>query len=177
MAALDDYPLFVAPHHLASKGRKNWNAEEATEYREWLIGVLDERVEGLKKRMKEPCGASPSDHLMALGEKSTALLMTPSFSEEGPMGRRLTNAGYALAADMGLLVAKYLFQALPDKLRWQTIRKPRSEMSYNLPVIVGFSWTYLDPVGGSIAEAAAVVRGEKGADVWKQIYEFWVAKG
>lgn len=176
MTNLNEYPLFIPPDHLTSKGRENWNAKEATEYREWLLEVLDERVEELAKGLEEPPGASPSDHLMALGEKAAALLETAPFSEEGPTGRRLTNTGYALAADMGLLVAKYLLQELPETLRWETIRKPKSELSYNLPVLEGFSFNYLDPVGGSTAEASAILRGERRADTWKRMYEFWVEK-
>jgi hypothetical protein len=171
-----EYPLFIPPNHLVSKGRAHWNAKEATEYKEWLLGVLDERVAELENRLEEPCGASPADHLMALGRKAVLLLMDAPFSEDAPAGRRLTNLGYALAADMGLLVAKYLLQAFPNRLRWEIIRKPKSEISYNLPVLEGFSFNYLEPVGGSTAEAFAILRGQRGADTWKRIYEFWVEK-
>lgn len=173
---IDEYPLFVPPDRLTSKGRENWSATEAAEYRDWFLGVLETRVGELTKKLEEPCGNSPSDHLRALGEKAVLLLKKAPFSEESPTGRRLTNKGYALAADMGLLVAKYLLLQLPDKLRWETIRKPKSELSYNLPVLKGFSFNYLDPVGGSTAEASAVLRGQRDADTWKRIYEFWVDK-
>ena len=173
---LNEYPLFIPPDHLASKGRENWSAKEATEYREWLLGVLDERVEELTRLLEEPTGASPSDHLMALGEKAASLLGKAPFSEDGPIGRTLTNAGYALAADMGLLVAQYLLKAAPDKLRWETVRKPKRDLSYNQPVLEGFSFTYLDPVGGSIGEAFGILQGKREADAWKRTYEFWVEK-
>ena len=177
MTTLKEYPLFIAPAHLASKGRKNWTAQEAAEYRQWLLGVLNERIEGLVTKLEEPCGALPSDHLMALGNKVVPLITNEPFSENDPTGRKLTNMGYALAADMGLLVAYYLLKALPDKLSWEIIRKPKSELSYNLPVLQGFSFNYLDPIGGSVAEAFAILRGQKGADIWKRIYEFWKNKG
>lgn len=176
MNSIDKYPLFIPPAHLSIKGRANWNAKEATEYREWLLGVIDKRTEELIKKLEEPSAGTPSEHLMALGRKVTPILFDIPFSEITPSGRRLTNNGYALAADMGLMVAKYLLQKLPDKLRWETIRKPKSELSYNLPVLKGFSLNYLEPIGGSISEASAILRNQRGPDTWKRIYEFWLEK-
>ena len=47
-------------------------------------------------------------------------------------------------------------------------------MSFNLPVLVGFNnGMYLDPVGGSIAEAIAVLRGDRDYRVRFGILEHW----
>jgi len=170
----DKYPLFMPPGDLVNTGRENWNAKEAASYQDWLLGVFPKRVNELLLRFEEPRGAKPSEHLMALGEKVERLLKEAPFSEESSTGKRLTNLGYALAADMGLLVADYLLKALPDNLSWKIIRKPKSELSYNLPVLEGFSFNYLEPIGGSVAEAFGILRGNKSADIWKNSYEFWV---
>ena len=172
---LSDYPLFVPPETLAKKGRENWSGDEANQYRDWLIGVLPNRVNELTNRLEEPLGSPPPEHLLRLGTKISQILGNAPFSEGGPVGRRLTNQGYAIAADVGLLVADYLLKEHAGKLRWEIMKKPK-ELSYNLPVLQGFSGNYLDPVGGSTAEAAAVLRGKRGPDTWKRIYEFWVAK-
>jgi hypothetical protein len=174
---LSDYPLFMPPDHLAVKGRERWNAKEANEYRQWMLGVQNARVEALKKLLGVPSEGSFSDRLMMAGEEVAKILQDAPFSEESPVGRRLTNRGYAISADMGLLVASYLIERLNGKIRWEVIRKPKTELSYNLPVLMGFSSTYLDPVGGSIAEAQALLRGQRGGDAWRRIYEYWLAKG
>ena len=171
-----EYPLFAPPAHLSAKGRKNWTAREAKEYRDWLLGVFDDRIKSLITRLGVPFGDTPTEHLLSVGERAKTLLLGAPFSEESPGGRKLTNLGYALAADLGLLVAKYLLDRAGDVLRWEIIRKPKSELSYNLPVLEGFGFNYLDPIGGSTAEASAVLRGQRGADAWQRIYEFWLKK-
>jgi hypothetical protein len=173
---LDDYPLFVPPEHLTRKGRRNWNAQEANEYKDWIKGILDKRLEELTMRFEEPLGDNPSLHLNALGKKVVSSLKASPFSEESPVGRTLTNFGYALAADMGLLVAFYLLKTLKGKIYWETVAKPKSEASYNLPVLRGFSNNYLDPIAGSIAESSAVLRGKRGTDAWNRIFEYWVQR-
>lgn len=172
----DCYPLFVPPEHLAKKERSKWSQKEAKEYRDWLLGVQESRVAELIVKLDQPLLGEPTKDLITLGKKVADLLVRSPFSEDRFGVRSLTKLGYALAADMGLLVAQYLLSAKPEKLKWETVRKPKSDVSYNLPVIVGFSYSYLDPVGGSIAEASAVLRGQRDADAWLKIYEFWIDK-
>ena len=172
----DHYLPFVPPDHLANKERANWNQKEAKEYRDWLLSVQQARVEELLRRLDAPRAGKPAAHLDMLGSKVADLLGKSPFSEDSSGGRKLTKLGYALAADMGLLIAQYLLSVRPEKLKWEIVRKPKSELSYNLPVIAGFSNNYLDPIGGSIAEASAILRGQRGPDAWRKIYEFWVEK-
>jgi hypothetical protein len=151
-----------------------WSAKEAREYKDWLMSSMDGRIRRLVQMFDEPLRLDGRDHLTALGKKVSRAFKDAPFSEDSPGGRRLTNAGYALAADMGLLVALYLLRAHPGTIRWETIRKPKSEVSYNLPVLEGFAnGNYLDPVGGSTAEAAAILRGQRGPDAWVRVLEFW----
>ncbi len=171
-----EYPLFVPPEHLAVKGRTNWSAKEAREYKEWLLSVLDERVDALMEALEELERSNPVEHLEALGLKAAAHLADVPFSEESPTWRQLTNRGYALAGDIGLLVARYLLRDAPKKLRWEVLRKPKSELAYNLPVLEGFSSNnYMDPIGGSIAEAWGILRGNKGGDIWCISYQHWMS--
>jgi hypothetical protein len=87
----------------------------------------------------------------------------------------LSDAGYALGGDVGLLVAKLLTHSHPA-LRWQVLRAPKSDLSYNLPVLVGFvDKQILEPVGGGIGEARALVKGKRGSDAWAEMYEYWSA--
>jgi hypothetical protein len=170
---MKDYPLFVPPEHLVKKHPKEWSSEEAKEYKEWLLEVLDERV----KYLIDTLGNFPSDaledYLIMIGEQVVELLLSNDFSEAGQNGRKLNNRGYALAADMGLLVAKFLLEKHKNNVYWEIIKKPKTELSYNLPVLKGFRFNYLDPISGSTAEASAILRGQRGADAWKKIFLFW----
>jgi hypothetical protein len=44
-------------------------------------------------------------------------------------------------------------------------------MSYNLPVFEGIGPVTFEPVGGAVAEAHAVLRGDRNDDIWKRMYE------
>lgn len=172
-----EYPLFVPPEYLAEKGTKDWSAKEAREYKVWMLGVLDDRVEAMMEFLGEPTGANPAEHLAALGRRASSLLREVPFSEESPTGRQLTNAGHALAADMGLATARYLLCAAPDRISWDTVRRPKADLSYNMPVLKGFSsGVYLDPVGGSIAEACGILYGKRRGDAWRKTYEHWLSQ-
>jgi hypothetical protein len=172
---MDEYPLFLPPKHLATRQPYEWSRAEADEYRLWLTSSIDERVATLLKFLGLSTVLRTEDageFLSSVGCKASEILMEDDFSEEGARGRRLTNRGYALAADIGLLVASILLKVCKD-IHWTTLRKPKSELSYNLPVLVGFMNNYLDPVGGSTAEASAILRGHRDADAWRNMLVFW----
>ncbi len=172
-----EYPLFIPPLHLAKKNRRDWSKNEAEEYKDWMLGVSTQRAETLYKWLNTPPGQfSPEQHLRELGTKVANLLKSGPFSVRTSGSSSLSKYGYAIAADMGLVVAEYLFTVRPSDLEWKVVRRPRSDMSYNLPVIVGFGSVYLDPVGGSVAEAHAILRGERDSDIWEKIYSHWRVK-
>lgn len=51
-------------------------------------------------------------------------------------GRELTTEGEYLAADLAMLFARCLIERDPS-LRWQVLTRPKSEVSYLLPVVMG----------------------------------------
>lgn len=190
MPSTEPYPLFIPPAPLHPKDRREWSPKEAQAYYDWLLSILKERTDSLLTYFGEQLG-EPEETLMRMGEKVAAALRTQEFfehSEGEPIllkqkhvvvtegGPTLTNRGYALAADMGLLVARLLLEACGSKLRWEILKKPKREFSFNLPVLVGFDKLFLEPVGGCITEAQAVLRGQEGPDVWKRTFVFWKAK-
>lgn len=170
---MPNYPMFLPPEHLSNRIAKEWSLQEAGEYKDWLLSSLDDRVQFLVSYLDVVDDSDIENFLTEAGIQAVRLLKEDSFSEDGPRGKRLSNLGYALAADMGLLVAKLLVENHGDQIHWNIIRKPKSEMSYNLPVLTGFKGNYLDPIGGSAAEANAILRGERDANTWKNIYVFW----
>jgi len=87
----------------------------------------------------------------------------------------LTNIGYSLAADIGLLTARQVCSAVGEKVRWEIVKRPRSDVSYNLPVLKGFGRDSYDPVGVSVADAVAVLSGRRSPDVWVKVFDSCVA--
>ena len=176
--AEEAYPKFVPPDAVASRSHRDWSRKEAEIYSDWLMGAASERVNGLLAFLGMSNGsASGRDLLLEAGTLVARKLMQDDFSEAQPDGaRRLSDAGYALAADMGLLTARLLQEATMDSVRWEILRKPKSDASYNLPVLTGFGSLILDPVGGSVAEATGILIGRRGPDAWARILDFWKGK-
>jgi len=165
------YRLFIPPIRLAEKTPRDWTKREADAYMRWVIESVEERVAALLSYLGEQCGDDAEDLLLRVGNKVEVLLHDDQFATEGDTGFQLTNQGYALAADVGLLVAKLLLRDTGSALKWSVVRKPKSDMSYNLPVLIGFGERdYLEPVGVSVAYSHAILRGDRSSDVWAKLY-------
>ena len=168
----DYYPAFVPPGDLSATEPRSWTKNQADAYFNWLMSVKQERVEALLDFSGEKW---PRYHveqdLLRIGTKATQFLQLDEFSNQ----HDLLNSGYAFAADLGLLVAEMLIVTDPS-IRWTVLRKPKSDLSYNLPVLCGFGVLTLDPISGSIAEASGILRGERSGEVWREIYCFWLEK-
>ncbi len=173
------YPLFNPPSPLSDKSHREWSKAEAEGYSNWLIRSIDYRTDDLLHYFSLDASAwEPRTLLLRLGTLVAERLGEAEFSEGKLDGTRgLTNAGHALAADLGLLTARLLLQANAGTIRWEVVRKPKSDISYNLPVLAGFSnMLTLDPVGGSVAEAQAVLAGRRSSDAWARILDFWSSR-
>ena len=172
------YPLLIPPAPLSTKGHRDWSSKEADEYKAWLISSLEQRISAVLDYFQiTEDGLSGADLLLRLGELATDVLSDSEFSTSEADGTRsLTNAGHAVAADLGLVVARMLIEEGGGKVQWRVMRKPKSDMSYNLPVLSGFGRLTLDPVGGSVAEAHGVLGGRRGSDAWARVLEFWSEK-
>lgn len=168
------YPSFTVPSEHAAKPVADWSAGEAARYLTWLTTAIDKRVTGLLAFL----GVSEDEDrslLQQVGDRASWVLRKPEFSKLGEP-RGLTESGYALAADLGLLVAQRLCRRLPH-LRWEVVRRPRRDASYNQPVLKGFGAMHFDPVRGSVAEALRVARGEAEGNAWLRIFDHWEARG
>jgi hypothetical protein len=172
-----NYPLFIPPGELAEGNRREWSAKQANEYRDWLISQIEHRTRALLTYFGEEYDTTkPEDMLAKLGKKVSELLCQRQFST-GPGERpQLTSQGYALAADMGLLIARLICEQYPEVVRWSVLRKPKSDMSYNIPILEGIGPVTFDPVGGAIAEAFGILRGDRQDDAWLKVYKFAVEK-
>jgi hypothetical protein len=163
-----DYPLFIPPGRLGEVTPSEWSRSEVSDYAVWLQSVMTARIRGLLGYFGAVEDSTPGSLLDALGASVAAALLREPFSED----RRLTNRGYALAADMGLLLAAALLDLHPT-LRWDVVRKPKSDVSYNLPVLVGFGAAQFDPIQISTTQAFGILRGSKDGTTWKVLHERW----
>lgn len=173
---MEEYPLFIPPLELCSKDSREWNLQEARQYKDWQLASIDERVSFLLKFLNIPerDNQGVEEFLSEVGNKVAQYLQQKEFSKCDSEEQDLTNKGYALAADMGLLLAKLLLEECRDKIRWRVLRRPKSHASYNLPVLEGFKLNPLEPVGGSIAEAYGILRKNKDGNIWRDSYVYWL---
>ncbi|GAB4562904.1 MAG: hypothetical protein Tsb0020_11630 [Haliangiales bacterium] len=172
------YQLFAPPEEIASKPHRDWSKKEAQRYFAWLTECLEQRVAGLFDFLgiaqAKPMGAR--ELLADVGTRAAKALADPAYSKMGKDGEPvLTNLGYSLAADIGLLTAKLILDVVGDQVKWDILRKPKSDVSYNLPVLTGIGWDTYDPVGVSVADAAAVLAGRRTSDAWVKVFDSCVA--
>jgi hypothetical protein len=171
------YPLFVPPSEVAEKSHRQWSKKEARIYFDWLMRVAPDRIRELIDFLGF-AGREPDRRLLSdLGKEVALLLVTDDFSwASGGSSRTLSDRGHALAADMGLLTAQVLLEKSAPAVRWMILEKPRSDMSFNLPVLSGFGDLVLDPIGGSIAESTGVLMGRRDSRVWLGIFDYWSSR-
>lgn len=171
MTTPTDYPLFIPPPPLYEKSHFDWTLAEARAYQAWMLGQLSPRTEALWALLGEDQADPPAAWTERVGRELARLVVQAPFSEGG----RLTNQGYALGADAGLLIARALLANHPA-VRWEIVRKPKRDMSFHLPVLVGMGPVYLDPIGGTISELNGVLEGLRGPSFLGDLYRFWSAR-
>lgn len=172
------YPLFVPPGVLGTKDRSEWTAKEAKAYFQWLMDSAPSRIQKLLEYFGEASGQEPEQLLLSLGKKTAEVVQLEEFSVQTATGKELTNRGYALAADIGLLIGQMLLDSSNNKLSWITVKKPKSHISFNFPVITGFRVTGayvvdLDPILAATSQLSGLLDGDRGVDVWLDIYDYW----
>ncbi len=173
---MTEYPLFIPPMNLAEKKPALWSRQEAKEYYEWLLSQMQPRTDMLIEYFGICIKSSPEEYLLELGKSAADKLLCEPFSYVVTEKRQLSSCGYALSADMGLLVARYLLDESGNSIRWEILQKPKKELSYNLPVLIGFQNNYLEPVGGSVAEANGLLRGKRSGNIWSRMFSHWLSQ-
>ncbi len=165
------YPLFVPPSDIASRTPSEWTESEAKRYFLWLTNSVDDRVAGLLRFLGDDNSSDPSVLLRRVGERAIWVLKKAEFGRiEADGSVKLSDAGYAIAADLGLLVAQRLLDN--PGVRWEILRRPKAEASYNQPVLVGLGPVHFDPIRGAVTEALAAV-GSGDGGVWDRMYTYW----
>lgn len=165
------YPFFIPPAPVHGVDAKLWNEEQRKAYFDWMMFALEYRTKDILAFLRLDFGnQSHPEVLLSAGRKVSALLTADDqFTEEG----RLSNRGFALIADIGLLTAKYIAEDCRS-VRWIIKGPPPKSFGYNKPVLVGFGDMYLEPIGGSIGEAEGILSGERDHRAWFNIYRHWM---
>lgn len=171
---MNAYPHFAVPHELAVKSVPLWTEAEAKRYLVWLTSSIESRVAGLLSFLGEN-DEEDRPLIDRVGRKASWVLRKRG-NTTGASDAGLSESGYALAADVGLLVAQRLCRQLPH-LRWEVVRKPKHDASYNQPVLRGFGAMHFDPVRGSVAEALRAIREPTVGNPWIAMYEYWLERG
>ena len=169
---MDKYTIFAPSVLLTGIPQKDWSNKQADDYFDWLMTTMDERLESMAKFLNIQLEYQSSNYAIA-GKKIVSLI---NDCNEFIDQNKLTNSGYALAADMGLFVAKGLLLLGDGRIKFAVLKKPKTDASFNLPVLIGFGGQYFDPIGGSIAELASFPRGRDVSLSWQKIFDFWVNK-
>src|SRR5262249_37223641 len=138
------YPSFIPPDGIGERQPDEWSSAEAKKYFEWLLRCIDERTTFLVEYFDEKLSTPAEALIRRLGEKVREALRSPPFAETGTE-TALSNAGFALAADMGLLVARSLLADQDVNAQWILVKAKRS-INYNQPVLKGSSKVGLNPV-------------------------------
>lgn len=175
--ALPDYPRFLAPEQLSGTEPKDWSQKEADLYLEWIKNVIESRTDNLLKYFNGTTEKDREAVLLRLGHELAPVARSPRFvTVNGPadcsLSYKLTDQGYALAADFGLLLARFLLEHLPS-VHWEVVRKPKRHASYNLPVLKGWRDDELDPFLVARAQFFGVLDGSRNTNVWRDIFRYW----
>ena len=181
-----DYSLF--PHIPESKGgdiRREWPKKKGEDYFDWFLGIVDARIDNLLGYFRETITFDSIADLKRIGNKVAAQLLSDECWCEGgettiqfrsghtavvDRGKVLTTIGYSLAADMGCLLAHLLLRDFGEKITWELVTKPKNDMYYLHPVLVGFALP-LEPVEVSIVCALKVLDDTESGDIWAQMYQ------
>lgn len=169
----DDYPLFIPPAPLDAKTPCDFSKEEAEFYSRWVLENQEARVSQFLARFEEQFSSPAEELLLRVGEKVAEALKTPAFTKPTGPESQLSSRGYALAADMGLLLASLFMRECGPSIQWTILREPKTDVSFNCPVLTGFGKLLLDPIYLSVTQSFGVLRGKWGGDAWLRVFRVW----
>ncbi len=169
---MKDYIPFIPPDDVVTIKARLWNAKESKIYFDWFISIKDDRVEYLLTSIDEDLTGNNEIDIERVGRKVSSILQKPPFSELKEGELIITNKGLALIADLSLLISKLIIKSCPQ-ITWKIVKKPKGNISYNLPALFEFPLiSHLELMGGSIVEAKAILRGDKTDAIWLEIYKY-----
>jgi len=169
------YKLFIPPNELLSKNVREWNSAESKIYFNWFLSIREQRIIAFLDFLSFQLKGDTIRDINEIGNKLTRQLFNPIFSESKDGVLDLTNKGYALITDYAIFISETLIKNYPV-LKWEIVRKPKKDISYNLPSIFGFSKIdHIDMIRGAIANGKAILRNEETGEIWLKMYNFGIS--
>ncbi len=168
---MEEYHIFAPPEELAQKDILIWTPDEAHSYKNWLEGVLEERTDRMIGLLDVHPKKKPEPHLSAIGKKAELLFLSnPNFTQIQDTEKVLSSRGYALAADMGLLVARYLLKV--EGVKWTIDTRSKTYAFFNIPVLQcgPGKLGHFDPIGCSIGDVYGILKNLETSECWKNVY-------
>lgn len=165
-----NYPLFIPPEKFFSTKNFDWSLKEAKEYFNWFLSVKDERA----AQYLEYLSIERSElNLEVLCERIYETLNNEEFSfkDDGDV-LKLTNAGYAFAADTSIVLSDYIVNKYKGEVYWDIVKKPKSDISYHLPALFGFKkLPYVELMRASVSNYVSLWRGKETSNIWKRMVD------
>ncbi|WP_156305412.1 hypothetical protein [Sphingobacterium endophyticum] len=165
-----EYPLFIPPKELWGKQTIDWNYDEAKVYFKWFIEIKEDRVNNFLNIINEKRTSNHQNDLKRIGKKVSELIQSSPFSRIENEKKILTNEGAAIAADISLLLSEYILNKHPE-LKWGIVRKPKRDISVNLPAIMPFPrYGHLELMKDSIVSCRNILQYKENSIVWLETY-------
>jgi hypothetical protein len=156
-----------------SKPHQEWSTADARKRFELAMGTCNDRISVLLSFFRESHTTEPNLLLENLGNKFAQVLPTDQFSfSDEQSGLDLTDQGYHVAVDLGMLIGALLVEQYSTLLKWELATDKRFA-TFNHAIVVGWGKTDLEPVGLSINLTKRVARGELSYRAWLYTYQMW----
>jgi hypothetical protein len=170
--------MLLPPENLRGYGQPHtWPREIAKAHFDWFMSIRERRIEIILDFFyaTRPSRGSEYGFLSSLGAAvAEAICLQPNYRVVAG-ARELTAPGLAMAYDIAILVAELIIETSAGVVRWKLQSKRPTSVEFNLPVLTGRPpRCFFDPVGGSIVEAKAILRGQESGDIWAKTYSFWL---
>ena len=173
-------------------GFKNMTKKQAEQYFNWYIGIIDERIEYLQKYINADVGNfyldftpeslvslwkwfEPKIYLEELPQEwyEERLAKQPEWAREFIKKEDLSRETKKILIDIATYFGETFVRNYPNKLHWDYVKKPKSDVSYNRPVIKGFLCSDFDPYLISTTSCYRFLRNDERADLY-QLYLVWL---
>lgn len=188
--ALSSYHPFRPPFFLDFK---EWKPKQARTYFEWFVAQIPARLEALRSVARER-GIEPEsldlspDSIVRLGRwMDSAVETRPKTEAEISRDRRLyprdihmfidpwefADLTESLITDWGIYFGETI-RARSDRLVWDWLKRPRSAVYYQQPIIVGFSsLDMLNPIQITRVVSQKTVDGRSAVEEIAQAFDAW----
>lgn len=165
--------------------------KELKAYFDWFQGVLQQRLDELKREVKRTPGFevwepdfTPAS-LLLLGDWFASQVDTRSrtrceieeieacsFYPIGVPAEELTNRSFSLAMDVGMYLSQ-VFMRSNSNLRWEQPFSSKKFVDYGQPVLGGFGSAVFNPVRMLVTFAYGVVTKKKNGTGLRELYDIW----